>query len=73
MRLLGEKGRRTTQAKDNDDTTALMAAAGWGRSEIITLLLENGARIDDRDKQGNTALIIAARGSLELTAVQLLL
>ena len=72
MRLLLKAGA-DVEAKDNDDTTALMAAAGWDRSEIITLLLENGARIDDRDKQGNTALIIAARGSLEATAVKVLL
>ena len=74
MRLLLKKGA-DVEAKDNDDTTALMAAAGWGRSELLTRLLENGARIDDRDQLGDTALIIAARGSGVPTAaaVQVLL
>jgi uncharacterized protein len=64
MKLLLEKGA-DVNARNNVGTTALMAAAGWGRTANIQLLIAKGAKIDTKDKDGNTALLIsAASGAL---------
>lgn len=50
-----------------NELTALMWAAGYSdeagtrdAAEILTLLLDRGARLDDKDNRGRTALMIAA-------------
>jgi ankyrin repeat protein len=45
-----------------------MMAAGWGRADIMRLLLEKGASIDAKDFHGNTALLLLASGSAAPTA-----
>ena len=35
---------------------SLMFAAMFNRTDIVELLLDHGARIDQQDEQGNTAL-----------------
>jgi ankyrin repeat protein len=40
--------------------TALMAAAKWQRTDVIEVLLKNGASIEQRDKLGRTALDYAS-------------
>ncbi len=52
--------------------TALMLAAYNGHTEIARVLLDHGARVDDRDGGGRTALMYAASGPYEET-VRLLL
>jgi uncharacterized protein len=47
---------------DDDGHTALMRAAEHGHTDIIKLLLENGAVINRADSLGKTALIWAAEG-----------
>ncbi len=54
-------------ARYGNDLTALMWAAGYTEEagtgdmdEIITLLIDRGAHIDDADNRGRTALMIAA-------------
>jgi ankyrin repeat protein len=54
-------------ARYGNDLTALMWAAGYTEEagtgdmdEIITLLMDRGAHIDDADNRGRTALMIAA-------------
>ena len=68
-------------ARYGNDLTILMWAAGhsseagvYDIAEVMKLLLERGARIDDRDNRGRTALMIAAelnhKRAVELTALR---
>ena len=61
-RELIEQGANVN-AKDGTQQTALHYAAAEGTADpaMIELLLENGARVDALDAQGNTPLIRAAR------------
>ena len=54
-------------AKSSDGTTALHRAALMGHDRILRLLLEKGARIDDTDSEGGTALMIASANNSEAT------
>lgn len=62
---------------DAEGVTPLMAAAGSGRRELAALLLDRGARVDDADARGYTALFHACynadedRGYPELVALLL--
>jgi uncharacterized protein len=47
-------------AKDNTGATALMAAAGYGRTAIAQLLLDRGAQVNASGNEGDTALMQAA-------------
>jgi uncharacterized protein len=54
-------------ARYGNDLTALMWAAGYSDeagvddvAKVLTLLIERGARLDDQDNRGRTALMIAA-------------
>lgn len=60
-------------AKGGDSGTPLFAAVVWNHPEMVRLLLENGAKLDDSDTpSGRTYLIDAAvRGNYEV--VKLLL
>jgi len=49
-----------------------MLAAFNGHTSVVRLLLEKGARVNDRDQDGRTALMYAASGPFQKT-VQLLL
>jgi ankyrin repeat protein len=68
-----------TNARYAHDLTALMWAAGYAdgvKSEdglrSVTLLLDRGARIEDADDRGRTALMIAAeRGHADIVALLL--
>ena len=66
-------------ARYGHDLTALMWTAGYtdeaGIDDVIkvmTLLLDRGARIDDQDDRGRTALMIAAELNHEAVAELLL-
>ena len=41
--------------------TVLMTAASWGNNELVKLLLENGANVNDKDRFDRTALHLAAQ------------
>jgi ankyrin repeat protein len=57
---------------DNHGRTALMEAAEFGQTDLVAFLLDNAARINDRDTlQGHTALFTAAEGG-HLSLVKLL-
>ena len=43
--------------------TPLHTAAHWGHTDTAVLLLDAGARADDRDQHGQTALHFAAAGN----------
>ena len=54
-------------AKYGNDLTALMWAAGYSAEagvkdavDVMTLFIDRGARLDDQDNRGRTALMIAA-------------
>lgn len=52
--------------QDSIGETALFGAAGWGHSDVVKILLQNGARHDFIEKSGGwTALHWAARANLE--------
>lgn len=53
-------------------STILILTAEYGHADVIESLLEHGARIDERNEQGNTALILAARKG-HAVAVEVLL
>ncbi len=66
-------------ARYEHDLTALMWAAGYaddgsdaGAQRVVTLLLERGAKVDDADDRGRTALMIAAeRGHADIARILL--
>ncbi len=65
-RLLLDRGV-DVNARYGNDLTILMWAAGYSSEagvndvmEVMKLLLDRGAHIDDRDNRGRTALMIAA-------------
>ncbi len=41
--------------------TALIIASMWGNEGVTRLLLDNGARINEKDEQGNSSLIYASQ------------
>ncbi len=47
--------------------TALMWAAGYGRDEVVKVLLAAGARTEPRDDRGKTAADIAREGGFAAT------
>jgi uncharacterized protein len=66
-------------AKYGNDLTALMWAAGYSAEagvkdavDVMTLFIDRGARLDDQDNRGRTALMIAAELN-HAAAVDLLL
>jgi hypothetical protein len=56
---------------DLDGQTALMWAARRGRTDVVKLLLDNGATVDVQNEHGQTALMCAAENYPEI--VELLL
>ena len=53
-----------------DGNTALHSTAAHGYDSVITFLVENGARLDMRNKRGHTPLDSAIRGSMSGAARQ---
>ncbi len=58
-------------SRDENDSTLLMWAAGYGHERVIELLLARGARPELRDNRGKTARTIADEGR-QLGALRLL-
>ena len=48
------------EARSEDGSTPLIAAAGYAQADVLRLLIRRGAKINARDKYGNTPLIAAA-------------
>jgi ankyrin repeat protein len=78
VRLLLDHGV-DVNAKYGNDLTALMWTAGYSAEagvkdveQVMTLIIERGARLDDQDNRGRTALMIAAELG-HASAVDLLL
>jgi hypothetical protein len=55
----------------NNDLTALMWAAGFGKTAAVKVLLDAGARADLRDNRGQTALDMAREGKHDEAATVL--
>ncbi len=49
-----------------------MLAAIAGNPQVVSLLLEAGARVDSKNLEGNTALMLAAQAGNRATVEQLL-
>ena len=61
LEFLDKYGAAAINAKDETSQTALMLAAIGGCADTITLLLEKGADVNARDKNGWTALMWVKR------------
>ena len=59
--------------KDDEDWSALMAAAANSQNDVVVTLLENGARasINDKNENGDTALHLAALSDNEVVVTLL--
>lgn len=56
----------------NNDITPLLAAANWGRQELVTLFLSAGANVNQATKEGETPLYFAVyRGHLDIVTTLL--
>ena len=65
--ILIENGIDIEQANEADSTTALMKAAKFGHYESVKFLLENGAQINKKNRQGNSAIMFAVQyGHLDI-------
>ena len=60
---LVEQGANVHLGRPSDGFTPLQIAASQGHSDAAVLLLDAGARADDRDQHGQTALHFAAAGN----------
>lgn len=71
--LLGARGINVNLHENGRGATALMLAAYWGRSEMVSLLLGvPGIEKNAIDRDGNTALIVAAMRDHSAAVNQLL-
>ena len=61
IKMMIDKGAKVN-AKSNDGSTPLMAAARSGRLETVRLLLDKGADVNAANRQGQTALMAVAEG-----------
>ena len=57
VRDLLENNPNLLEIRDQRGSTPLLLAAYYGHENIVTLLLEKGARVDALDGSGNTALM----------------
>jgi ankyrin repeat protein len=48
------------EARSEDDSTPLLEAAAYAKTDIFKLLMEKGAHLNVKDKYGNTPLLAAA-------------
>ena len=63
MRAALEAGAEVNATEDSNGMTALFAASAMGRPDAARLLLEAGADVTVKDKQGKTALAHAMEGN----------
>jgi len=59
-------------ATDDDGSTALMFAANEGQAEATRLLIEKGADVNARRKDGHTPLVAAVAGGGKLEVIKVL-
>jgi len=65
-KLLIEKGGADVNAKDRDGTNSLMAASSRGHLKITQLLLDSGAKVNEQNTDGHTALMFAYNGKAQV-------
>lgn len=70
--LLIEKGASVSKASINDKRTPLIAAVDSEDIYSVQILLDNGASLDKKNNEGNTALHVALKKNLEEIAVALI-
>jgi serine/threonine-protein phosphatase 6 regulatory ankyrin repeat subunit B len=70
--LLEYMGKEGLEHRDSMGRTALNNAAAEGHEEVVALVLSRGARIDSRDENGATPLMLASSGA-RMGVVQMLL
>ena len=69
VRILLERGADIDAPSELEARTALHLAADAGESELVSLLLEEGANVDSRDRSGKQAIHIATiSGNADIVA-----
>ena len=63
VRLLLAAGADVSLKGDETNWTPLLEAAHIGQAGAAKLLVENGANVNDRDRQGSTPLMLAAESA----------
>ena len=67
VKLLVEKGKANVNGNFHEGATCLMEASYQGHIDCVSILLENGADVDERNEDGDTALMWAsAKGNIEI-------
>lgn len=61
------KYKEYVNVKNSNEQTALMLALKEGSEEIVKMLIEAGASVDDRDKEGNTVSAYAEVGNVDVS------
>ncbi|XP_019863138.1 PREDICTED: serine/threonine-protein phosphatase 6 regulatory ankyrin repeat subunit C-like, partial [Amphimedon queenslandica] len=72
IKLLITKGKADVNAMDKENRTPLFHVVKW-RSEIVNILLTNGAKIDVVDNYGNTPLLLAIEKGGSTEVIKLLI
>lgn len=70
--LLIHASKEDLEIGNQNDSTALMFAAHYGKASVVAMLLEAGADVNHANKNGHTALISAAANGFRNTTEQLL-
>lgn len=66
-----EKGANVNYANPHGDTALLLAAATAGSKDLIRLLMENGARLDERNRDGEMPIDAAVRLAIQENVTEL--
>uniref|UniRef100_A0A6U3Q8H2 Uncharacterized protein n=2 Tax=Ditylum brightwellii TaxID=49249 RepID=A0A6U3Q8H2_9STRA len=62
VKLLIDEAKADVDAKDKDETNSLMAASARGHNDVVELLLAAGAKVNEQNVDGHTALMFAYNG-----------
>ncbi|KAL5473631.1 hypothetical protein EMCRGX_G028135 [Ephydatia muelleri] len=70
VKVLLDRGALVNVRDNKDGRTALMRASFWGHKECVKVLLDRGALVNMQNKEGDTALHLAARKPFWLDSIK---
>jgi ankyrin repeat protein len=59
VEILLKDGKANSNVKDRDSTTPLHVAAAAGNAKVVNTLLQHGAQVGTKNRNGETALMLA--------------